>query len=123
MDTDHSTELEPDPGSGIACQQQEEGTYLTLWGEVDAALREAATDAMATVVARRSATPIVLDVRDVTFLDSSGVAFILQIYMLGQETGSPVQLLEPSDAVIEVLDMVGMGGRIPIIREEQPAGA
>jgi anti-anti-sigma factor len=122
MDTDHSTELEHDPGSGISCQHHEKGTYLTLWGEVDAALREAASDAMSTVVARPPGIPIVLDVRDVTFLDSSGVAFILQIYMLGQETGSPVQLLEPSDAVTEVLDMVGMGGRIPIIREEQPAG-
>lgn len=123
MDTDNTTELEPDPGSGISCQHQDDGTYLTLWGEVDAALREAASDAMATVVARRTVTPIVLDVRDVTFLDSSGVAFILQIYMLGQETGSPVHLYEPSEAVTEVLDMVGMAGRIPVLREEQPAGA
>ncbi|WP_277212103.1 STAS domain-containing protein [Isoptericola croceus] len=123
MDIDRTTELEPDPGSGISCQHQEDGTYLTLWGEVDAALREAASDAMSTVVARRDVTPIVLDVRDVTFLDSSGVAFILQIYMLGQETGAPVRLLEPSEAVVEVLDMVGMAGRIPVLREEQPAGA
>ncbi|WP_402469558.1 STAS domain-containing protein [Isoptericola aurantiacus] len=123
MDTELTTETDPEAGSGISCQHQEDGTYLTLWGEVDAALREAASDAMAAVVSRPAATPIVLDVRDVTFIDSSGVAFILQIYMLGQETGAPVRLLEPSEAVTEVLEMVGMGGRIEIVRAEQPAGA
>ncbi|WP_418275528.1 STAS domain-containing protein [Isoptericola jiangsuensis] len=125
MDIDRTTELEPDPdaGSGIACQHQEDGTYLTLWGEVDAALRESASDAMSAVVSRSGTTPIVIDSRDVTFLDSSGVAFILQVYMLGQESGAPVQLLEPSEAVTEVLEMIGMGDRIPVVREEQTAGA
>ncbi|GAA4731487.1 hypothetical protein GCM10023216_24430 [Isoptericola chiayiensis] len=122
MHTDLSTEPDPDTGSGISCQHQDDGTYLTLWGEVDAALRESASDAMASVVARTQSTPIVLDVRDVTFIDSSGIAFILQIYMLGQETGAAVRLLEPSQAVTEILEMVGMGGRIEIVREEQPAG-
>lgn len=124
MDTDLSTEREPDPdpGSGISCRHDEDAAIVTLWGEVDAALREAASDAMTAVVARPAMTPIVLDARDVTFLDSSGVAFILQIYMLGQESGAPVRLLDPSDAVTEVLEMVGMGGRIPILREEQTAG-
>ncbi|ANC32107.1 STAS domain-containing protein [Isoptericola dokdonensis] len=125
MDTDRTSELEPDPdaGSGISCQHQEDATYITLWGEVDAALREAASDAMSAVVSRPAQTPLAVDARDVTFLDSSGVAFILQLYMLGQETGAPVHLLEPSEAVTEVLEMIGMGGRIPIKHEEQHAGA
>lgn len=123
MDTDLTTDPDPDAGSGISCQHQDDGTYLTLWGEVDAALRESASDAMSSVVSRPRLTPIVLDVRDVTFIDSSGVAFILQIYMLGQETGAAVRLLEPSSAVTEVLEMVGMAGRIEVVREEQPAGA
>ncbi|MEG3613936.1 MULTISPECIES: STAS domain-containing protein [Isoptericola] len=122
MDIDSATDLDPDAGSGISCQHDENGTLLTLWGEVDAALRESASDAMASVAARPGAAPIVLDARDVSFIDSSGVAFVLQIYMFGQEMGAPVQLLAPSEAVTEVLEMVGMAGRIPVIPEEQPAG-
>jgi hypothetical protein len=34
-----------------------------------------------------------------------------------------VKLLEPSDAVTEVLEMIGMGDRIPVVREEQTTGA
>lgn len=114
MDTDTRT----GSGSGIICRHAEDGTYLTLWGEVDAALRESASEAMASLAGRPVPLPVVVDARDVTFIDSSGIAFILQVYMLGQETGAPVSLLEPSDAVSEVLDMVGMGGRIPVISAE-----
>ncbi|WP_242496436.1 STAS domain-containing protein [Xylanimonas protaetiae] len=60
---------------------------------------------------------MVIEAKDVTFIDSSGVAFILQVYVLGQETGTPVSLRDPSDAVTEVLDMVGIGGRIPVVHE------
>ncbi|MCA5891774.1 STAS domain-containing protein [Isoptericola sp. NEAU-Y5] len=119
MDIDISTE--PEPSSGISTRNSDDATVLTLWGEVDAALREAASDAMAALAVRGTVRPIVLDVRDVTFIDSSGIAFILQVYMLGQETGTPVRLRDPSDAVSEVLEMVGMGGRIPVDASE-PTG-
>ncbi|MFC8599712.1 MULTISPECIES: STAS domain-containing protein [unclassified Isoptericola] len=119
MDIDTSSD--PGPSSGITSRVTDGGTVLTLWGEVDAALREAASDAMAGLAARGATDPIVLDTRDVTFIDSSGVAFILQVYMLGQETGTPVSLYQPSEAVAEVLEMVGMGGRIPLA-EAEPAG-
>jgi anti-anti-sigma factor len=112
MDIDHRTESEP--GSGISCLHTADGTLLTLWGEVDAALRDSAGDAMASLAARSATGPIVVDARDVTFIDSSGVAFILQVWMLGQETGTRVVLREPSEPVTEVLEMVGMGGRIPV---------
>lgn len=34
--------------------------------------------------------PVTIDVGRVTFIDSSGIAFILQVYMLGSEDGRPV---------------------------------
>ena len=112
MDIDQRT----DTGSGISYRHDAERSLLTLWGEVDAALRDAASEAMASLAARPAPIPVVIDARDVTFIDSSGIAFVLQIYMLGQETGAPVSLLEPSPTVTEVLDMVGMAGRIPVLR-------
>ena len=87
------------PGSGIACRNTYEGTVLTLWGDIDALLRENASAAMATLAARPDPDPVIVDARDVTFIDSSGVAFILQVFVLGEETGSPVLLREPSAVV------------------------
>lgn len=102
-------------GSGISCRHTYEGSILTLWGDVDALLREAASQAMSSLAARPAAAPVIVDARDVTFIDSSGVAFILQVFVLGQETGSPVLLREPSRAVMEVLDMVGISERLPVV--------
>lgn len=117
MDTDTRTAS----GSGITCHHAEDGSYLILWGEVDAALREAASHAMASLAGRTVPLPITLDARDVTFIDSSGIAFILQVYMLGQETGAHVRLVEPAEAVAEILEMVGMGGRIPVVTAAEAA--
>jgi anti-anti-sigma factor len=103
-------------GSGISCRSTPEGTVVTLWGEVDAALREAASEVMAMVAVHTAGVPIVIEAGDVTFIDSSGVAFILQVYVLAQETGTPMSLRDPSDPVVEVLDMVGIGDRIPVER-------
>jgi anti-anti-sigma factor len=114
MDLDE-TDQRTGTGSGISCRSTPDGTVVTLWGEVDAALREAASEAMALLAVHSSGIPVVIDATDVTFIDSSGVAFILQVYVLGQETGTPVSLRDPSEAVTEVLDMVGIGGRIPVV--------
>ncbi|WP_425955452.1 STAS domain-containing protein [Xylanimonas sp. McL0601] len=115
MDLDE-TDQRTGTGSGISCRSTAEGTVVTLWGEVDAALREAASEAMAVLATHSPGVPVVIAAKDVTFIDSSGVAFILQVYVLGQETGTQVSLRDPSDAVTEVLDMVGIGGRIPVVR-------
>ena len=111
------TEQRTATGSGISCRTTADGTLVTLWGEVDAALREAASEVMAMLAGHATGVPVVIDAKDVTFIDSSGVAFVLQVYVLGQETGTPVSLRDPSEAVTEVLDMVGIGSRIPVVHE------
>ncbi|PZR52902.1 anti-sigma factor antagonist [Xylanimonas oleitrophica] len=115
MDLD-DTDQRNGTGSGITCHSTPDGTVVTLWGEVDAALRESASETMASLAAHNAGNPVVVDAKDVTFIDSSGVAFILQVYVLGQETGAPVTLRDPSEAVTEVLEMVGIGGRLPVVR-------
>ncbi|GAA1863285.1 STAS domain-containing protein [Myceligenerans crystallogenes] len=102
------------PGSGITCRHVYEGSVLTLWGEVDAQLREAASQAMASLASRPDPAPVVVEARDVTFIDSSGIAFILQVFVLGEETGSAVTLREPSAEVMRVLEMVGLAGRLNV---------
>ncbi|WP_255372091.1 STAS domain-containing protein [Cellulosimicrobium sp. CUA-896] len=59
----------------------------------------------------------------VSFIDSSGIAFIIQLYMLGDEERREVVLRDPSDSIVELLDMIGMGERIPVVRtDDAPSG-
>ncbi|MCB7135977.1 STAS domain-containing protein [Cellulosimicrobium marinum] len=109
-----------DRGSGITDEPRDGGVVVTMWGEVDAALRDRASEAMSSVLA--TAGPVVIDVSEVTFIDSSGIAFIIQLYLLGQEDGRSVVLRDPSPSIVELLDMIGMGGRIPVERTGASTG-
>lgn len=108
MDTLHRTE------SGIACTAIDGGAVVAMWGEVDAALRGRASDAMSDVLARPGR--IEIDVADVTFIDSSGLAFILQLYLLGREEGREVVVCDPTESLEDLLAMIGMRGVIPVAR-------
>jgi len=100
--------------AGITYEATPEGSLITLWGEIDAALRDRASDAMAQVITHPG--PVTIDVGQVTFIDSSGIAFILQVYMLGSEDGRPVVLQDPTSTLEDLLEMIGMGGTIPVVR-------
>ena len=99
--------------SGIRTSEEGAGTLVVLWGEVDASLRDEASMSMVDVVRRGG--PVVIDVSGVTFIDSSGLAFILQLHRLGEESGLPVALRDPSPLVVDLLEMIGMTHRIPVV--------
>lgn len=105
----------------IDVAQETDGWVVRMRGEVDAGLRDAASAVMVQVIGRRA--PGVVDLADVTFIDSSGLAFVLQLWSLGQEDGTSVVLRDPPGAVLDLLDVIGVGDRIPVqrtVRTEQP---
>ncbi|WP_123309010.1 STAS domain-containing protein [Cellulomonas sp. PhB143] len=99
---------------GIETSTIDGETVVTMWGAVDAALRAAASEAMTYLASHEG--PVVFDVARVTFIDSSGLAFVLQGYMLGKEAGTPVTLRDPGPEVLRVLEMIGMADTIPVVR-------
>lgn len=107
---DHDGALSP-VGS-ITVHPHAEGALVVLRGEIDGSLRDAASMSMVHLVERGG--PVVVDTGDVTFIDSTGLAFIVQLYRLGQETGQPCSLRNPAPMVLEMLDVLGMGGRMAV---------
>lgn len=97
---------------GIDVTTQGGRTLVRLWGEVDAALRTQASFTMAQALA--STAPVVVDATDVTFIDSSGLAFLLQLHLAANEIGQPVTLRDPKGEVVERLRMIGMGAEIEL---------
>ena len=94
-------EIDPDPDRAI----------VRLWGDVDASLRDQASLAMVALVNRGG--PYVVDVAGVTFLDSSGIAFVLQVHRMATDQGSTAVLRDPPALVLELLELIGRGGSIP----------
>lgn len=85
---------------------------VRLRGDIDASLRDQASAAMVELVQRGG--PYVVDVAEVTFIDSSGIAFILQLHRLAKEEGSTAILRDPPGLVRDMLDLIGISGTIPL---------
>lgn len=97
---------------GIDIGESDGRAMVRLWGDIDASLRDQASAAMVDL-ARRGG-PYVVDVADVTFIDSSGIAFILQLHRLATEEGSTAILRDPPGLVTDLLELIGLTGAIPL---------
>jgi len=95
----------------IRVEAQDARTVIVLVGEIDAALRDEASACMG--LALVAGDPIVIDSTQATFIDSSGIAFVLQLHLAASEAAIPVTLLDPHRVLRDVLDMVGLSGELP----------
>jgi anti-sigma B factor antagonist len=85
------------------------GTLLiVLRGDIDAGLRDAASRCMVTVL--QADLPLVVDTSEVTFIDSSGLAFLLQLQAVADDAGRSLVLRDPSGVVVDLLALVGLDG-------------
>lgn len=91
---------------GITVAETDDATVAHLWGEIDEALREQASSALSRALTRD--LPVVLDAEQVTFIDSTGIAFLIQFLRVGREEGLPVTLRNPPALVTDVLDLLGL---------------
>jgi anti-sigma B factor antagonist len=110
-----------DDASGISFTTVDGSTWITLHGEVDAALRDQASEAMVFLMVQNA--PVVLDVGAVTFIDSSGLAFLVQVYRVCEESGIDVELLDPTPNMLDLLDVLGMTDRFAIRRSDEDGTA
>lgn len=101
--------------------QEERIRIVALEGEIDLST---APDAERRITEAEESGPvgIVVDLRDVTFMDSSGLRVLLIAHRRAQENGRRFALTKGSEAVDRLLDVTGLAGRIEVL-EEPPAAA
>lgn len=101
---------------GITVTEAPEATVAHLWGEIDDALRQQAGSVLARALDRN--LPVVLDTSRVEFIDSAGIAFLIQLCTIGREEGLTVTLKDPPPVVSEVIEILGLtemfGGPAPV---------
>ena len=91
---------------GIRLKEEQGHSVVDMWGEIDGALRPDASAALACALDRD--LPVVIDTSRVTFIDSTGIAFLVQFYTIGREEGLEVSLRNPPTVVRDVLAMLGV---------------
>ncbi len=85
-----------------------DGTTVTARGELDLASADLLVDACPHEVER-------LDMRAVTFVDSSGIRAIMRASKLVVRRGGQLVLVSPSAEVRRVLAMLGLTEHLPIV--------
>ena len=81
---------------------------IRLVGELDLAGAPALTSAVQWAVAEGGEQPLVLDMREVSFIDSTGVRTLLEA---ANAAGRTLALMAPSSPVTRVLELTRLRGR------------
>ena len=90
----------------IRVAEEPERTSVRLEGEIDGALRAEASVALSTALRRD--LPVVVDASAVTFADSAGIAFLMQLRTLGRDEHLDVTFRSLPAAIVDVLEMLGV---------------
>lgn len=78
----------------------------TIVGEIDASTAPTLDGALADLP--EGDGPVVLDLGDVSFIDSSGLRVLIALATRASEVGRPVTLDRPSPAVARLLEITGL---------------
>jgi anti-anti-sigma factor len=101
-------------GEGFSVEpvQRERDSVLVLAGEFDLTGVAEFDDAAASIVPIGS---LVLDLRDLSFLDSSGLRAFMGLHRRGLEEGWSLVLAAPQPQVARVLEITGLDDRLTIV--------
>ncbi len=81
---------------------------LAVAGEVDLANSEVLADAIRTAIKTWSVAELVVDLDQVTFLDSTGISVLMGGYNLAADYGVAYFVVNPPDLVRRTLDITGV---------------
>ncbi|MCU1431054.1 MAG: Anti-sigma factor antagonist [Actinotalea sp.] len=91
-------------------------TIVLLSGAIDLDTKAMAADALQAVASRKVA--VVLDATAVTFLDSTGIAFMVDCAKRATALGVGLTLVRPPRHVMYVLEILGIAPLFQVVHEE-----
>ena len=104
--------------STLTLHRKEDELICVISGDIDHhSARTVRTQIDDALISRRPAR-LVLDLSQVSFMDSSGLGLILGRFNKSAEIGSDFLLLNPNEAVTRILDIAGIGRLIKIERKK-----
>lgn len=96
---------------GLVVTAEEARTIMYLTGELDMASAPSFTEAFQSLQHDDTAE-IVVDLRGLTFLDSMGLAALLEAQLTGQENRMPLSFVRGVPSVHQVFEITGMAERV-----------
>ena len=101
----------------VAVTSTGQTTVARFHGEVDVATAEQFTDTI-----RETEGPIVFELSNVSFMDSSGIRALVEAQGLANGAGRHFAICCPSPAVARLLELINLRGRIPEVASTDGVG-
>jgi anti-sigma B factor antagonist len=95
----------------IEVQRLENGTVLVLTGELDVAATPTFEETVATV---SDSDPLIVDLRGLEFIDSTGLGVIVRLHQQTEEQQHEFGLIRGTGQVERLLGLTGLADRIPV---------
>ena len=109
------TPTEDPASSGMALVAEPERSVVRAWGEIDLEVRRTVSELCQTVADR--GLPVVVDARDVTFIDSTGMSILVRLARDAESHGYPVSLVNAPWMLRELLTITGVDQLLPLADE------
>jgi anti-anti-sigma factor len=106
------------PSFGIQVLQNGASTRIAPTGELDIATTPALEQAIADATSEPGVT-LVLDLRELTFMDSTGLRTLAQTNARAEQDGFTLSIWRGSRQIERVLEISGLGALLPL--EDAPA--
>ena len=97
----------------IALSEQGSSTTIRLDGEWDLAAQEASRRAVRHALSRQPAR-VILDLRGLTFIDSSGVHVLIELFKRAARLRLELAIIRGPAAVQRIFDICGLTQRLPL---------
>jgi anti-anti-sigma factor len=112
------------PHVTVTCTQQGDTAQITVVGELTDDARRPMVRAMTDLMLSGTALHrVVVDAGAVTFINSAGIAALVQLQKMGQPRGIELALAVENSAVTRPLQLSGLWHRFPIIDRRHPDDA
>jgi anti-sigma B factor antagonist len=107
--------MEGGPVFSVSRRPAGDGVAVVVVGEIDLATVDAVRGEID--AARTETTLVLLDLRDVTFIDSAGVRLVLEGSRELAAGGGELVVVRGGAEVRRVFDLVGLDGRVKMVDE------
>lgn len=106
----------------VRIEHNSEGMFVRLSGEIDHHSARSLREQVDAAIDRHHPKQLMLDFGDVSFMDSSGIGFVMGRYRIMQSIGGKLQVIHISDRLFKVMKLAGLErlGILPQTQEVKP---
>ena len=105
--------------TGVRCEMLKDFLHISISGDIDHHGAKYIRDEIDKAIFYFRPKLSVLDLSEVSFMDSSGLGLILGRYTRMKEIGGELRILDPSKETEKIIRLAGLEKYIPIIKRQE----